>query len=345
MATQNMNNTVVEYPWDTPPECPQTQEVAPGIHWLRLPLPIKLNHVNVYLLEDDDGLVVLDTGFNTDTLQKIWNSVLKTHPLGPNPRILCSHYHPDHFGLAGYLCRKYSFQLLMAQTEWIIANLLHRLDREQNLAMQLEFYRSHGMHEQALLRHRQDSVLYRDACSAPPASYDRIQHGQTLQIGGRQWQIIIGSGHTPEQVCLYSSTDNILLSTDHILPRITPNTSVFSYNPGSNPLDDYLQSFEAFSAVDDSALILPCHDKPFYGVQQRIQQLTNHHEERLATLLDLCSTPQHTFGLIGPMFGRAMDAHQEMFALGEILAHLHLLQSRGEVESSFEKGVKQFVRI
>ncbi len=340
-----MNDIVVDYPWNTPPETAKTVEVAPGIHWLRLPLPIKLNHINVYLLEDEHGLVLFDTGFNTEQLRQIWDAVLLSRDLGERPRIICSHYHPDHFGLVGHLCDRFGFELLMAQTEWLIANLLRNLDNQQTLAMQLAFYKRHGMQEQSLARHADRGSHFRDACSGAPADYTRITAGDSLHIGGRHWQVITAPGHTPEQVCLHSAEDNILLSADHILPRITPNTSVFAYNPGTNPLADFMRSFDSFAHIDDKALVLPCHDLPFYGAQRRIVQLLEHHEERLQSLLALCDQPRHTFELIEPMFSRAMDPHQEMFALGEILAHLRLLEDRGLLSSSLKDGVERFTQL
>lgn len=338
-----MNDVVVDYPWDTPPEAPQTQEIAPGVHWLRLPLPLKLNHINVYLLEDDDGLVLFDTGYNNAQLQQIWGAVLSQHKPGKRPRIICSHYHPDHLGLVGHLCDKYGFELFMAQTEWLIANLLHNQDDQLTLDVQLDFYRDNGMSEEALQRHVGRDGHFRKACSGLPTSYTRIKHGDKLRIGGREWQVITAGGHTPEQVCLHCPEGKLLLSADHILPRITPNTSIFSYNPGTNPLAEFIESFPSFSHIDDSTLVLPCHNLPFHGVQRRITQLIDHHEERLDELHQLCQQPKHTYELIELMFSRAMDPHQEMFALGEILAHLRLLEARGRVISSISDGVERFV--
>jgi len=340
-----MSDIVVEYPWDTPPEKAKTQELAPGIHWLRLPLPIKLNHINVYLLEDEDGLVIFDTGFNTEELREIWDTVLLQHGLGKRPRILCSHNHPDHFGLVGHLCRKYHCELIMAQTEWLITRLLSTLDTQQSLDMQLGFYQLHGMHEEGLKRHVDRGDQYRKSCSGSPPSYTQIRHGDSLRIGGREWQVITAPGHTPEQVCLHCPEDKLLLSADHILPRITPNTSVFAYNPGTNPLADFIDSFESFKHIDESTLVLPCHDMPFYGVQKRIKQLVDHHEERLEELREFCTEAKHAYELIELMFSRAMDPHQEMFALGEILAHLRLLEARGQATSLIENGVQRFTKI
>lgn len=338
-----MNQIVVDYPWKDAPEHGQLVPVAEGIHWLRMPLPIRLNHINVYLLEDDEGLVVFDTGFNTPELRAIWDRVLGEVPLGRRPRIFCSHYHPDHFGLVGYLCERYGFELQMAQTEWLIANLLSSKSEQQSTQMQLAYYAYNGMGDDALARHRDRGNRYHTATSGAPASYTRVAHGDTLHIGGRQWRAIAAAGHTPEQLCLHCEADSLLLSADHILPKITPNTSIFPYNPGTNPLAEFLDSFDAFAAVGDDTLCLPCHDLPFTGVQRRIAQLVGHHEERLAELRALCLQPVHAYELIDPMFSRELDPHQEMFALGEILAHLRLLEHRGELHCQVDGGVQRFV--
>ncbi len=337
-----MKEIVVDYPWETFPATAETREVASGIHWLRLPLPIQLNHINVYLLEDDDGLVIFDTGYNTTQLRKIWQTVLSSFDLGKRPRILCSHYHPDHFGLVGHLCEVYGFELIMAQTEWLIASMLPNVDNKLMLSKQLDFYRFNGMDKQALARHLERGSNFKETSSGAPPRYSCIKNNDHLRIGGRDWQVMTAAGHTPEQVCLYCADDKLLLSADHILPRITPNTSIFSYNPGTNPLAEFMKSFRSFSHIDEKTLALPCHDLPFYGVQKRIRQLIEHHEERLDTLYGLCDTPKHAYQLIEPMFSRSLDAHQEMFALGEILAHLRLLETQGRINSSVVDDVERF---
>jgi len=191
-------------------------------------------------------------------------------------------------------------------------------------------------------RHSNRSSQYRAACTGCPASYTQVSKGETLHIGEHQWEVITAAGHSPEQVCLHSASTNVLLSADHILPRITPNTSVFSFNPGANPLKSFLDSFRDFAHIDDQTLALPCHNLPFYGVATRIAQLASHHEERLVELTSLCKTPQHAYGLVAKMFTRALDPLQEVFALGEVIAHLKLLQSRGELRASLPEGVYYF---
>lgn len=341
--SDSQEKSKVNWLWPSDPIDGSLTDVVDGISLLRLPLPIRLNHINAYLIEDDDGLVVVDTGFNSAKLRELWHSVLDGRDLGPNPKIICTHYHPDHFGLVGYLVKTFGFHLLMAQTERIIAGFLSTAADEPYSDNVDEFYRRHGMSADNRAQHRQRGNTFSQSIHSMPADYTRLRDGDQLQFGGRSFEVITASGHTPEQVCLHCQEHQLLLSADHILPRITPNTSVFPYNAGANPLGEFLEDFNKFAHIDDHCLALPGHDRPFRGVKSRIGELVAHHEARLDEVLSWCQEGPRTACELAPlMFHRDLDLHQQMFAVGEIIAHLVLLEHRGELQRHTTDGVWSF---
>ncbi|MEM6987790.1 MAG: MBL fold metallo-hydrolase [Pseudomonadota bacterium] len=341
--TDDQNAHAVSWLWDDKPVPGSVTEVVDGISLFRLPLPIRLNHINVYLIEDPNGLVVVDAGFNTADCRDHWHALLEHRDLGDDPRVICTHYHPDHFGLVGFLVDTYGFRVLMPQTEWIVAGFLTRAGAEQIAEASEAFYRRHGMVESLLAQHKDRGNPYQRSVFSVPPDYTRVADGDELVLGGRTFRAITAGGHTPEQLCLYCKDDDLLLSADQILPRITPNTSVFSYNAGANPLGEFLEDFDKFAMLSDDTLVLPGHDRPFRGVQRRIEALKSHHADRLDDVLNWCVDQPRTACELAPlMFQSDLDLHQQMFAIGEIIAHLVLLESRGSVRRLESDGVWRF---
>ncbi|MEM7378056.1 MAG: MBL fold metallo-hydrolase [Pseudomonadota bacterium] len=330
----------VSWHWEDTPAPGSVTPVVEGISLFRLPLPIRLNHINVYLIDDPDGLVVVDAGYNTADCRAHWDTLLAQRNLGADPRIICTHYHPDHYGLVGFLVESYGFRVIMPQTEWIIGGFLARAGDDQIARASHDFYRRHGMDDARLREHAGRGNAYRASVYSVPPDYSRIADGDEITLGGRRFRAITAGGHTPEQLCLHCLEDNLLLSADQILPRITPNTSVFSYNAGANPLGEFLADFAKFDALDDETLVLPGHDRPFRGVKRRIDALVSHHDARLHDVLGWCRDEARTAcDLVPLMFRAELDLHQQMFAIGEIIAHLVLLQTRGQLERIENDGV------
>lgn len=333
----------VSWLWEDSPVPGSLTPVADGISLFRLPLPIRLNHINAYLVEDPSGLVVIDAGYNTPACRTLWEESLAGRDLGADPRVICTHYHPDHFGLVGFLVERFGFRVLMPQTEWIIASFLAQAEDGQTSQSGAAFYRRHGMSDELLLQHAARGNPFRQAVHSMPPDYTRVTDGDELVLGGRAFRAITAGGHSPEQLCLYCREHNLLLSADQILPRITPNTSVFYYNAGANPLSEFLDGFDKFSELDNDTLVLPGHDRPFRGVQRRIAALKAHHDDRLNDVLVWCrDKPRSACDLVPLMFHGDLDLHQQMFAIGEIIAHLFLLESRGTLSRSQSGGVVRF---
>lgn len=343
----------LDYPFnDFLPEFGTALEVAPGIRWVRLPLPFALDHINAWLIRDQfggrEGWTLIDCGVARDELKAIWQQVF-AEALGGLPivRVLVTHMHPDHVGLAEWIGSRFSAPLWMTLSEYVTARLYSE-GRVQGGATGGErsaaFFRSHGMQNpEDLDRIRARATYYSSLVPRVPSAYRRIMHDERIDIGGRLWQVKVGYGHSPEHASLYCEELETLISGDMVLPRISTNVSVHDDEPEGNPLKLYLASLDEYDYVPTNALILPSHGRPFRGIHTRIRQQQRHHAERLKEVRETCVEPQSALDIVPLMFKRKLDLHQLTFALGEALAHLNLLYHAGELRRINDNGVIRFV--
>ena len=322
------------YPRPAPPPPGGLAEIAPGVLWLRLALPFQLDHVNVYLIEDGPGWAVLDTGVADLRTRTVWESVLAERLRGrPLTRLIVTHYHPDHVGLAGWLTDRFGLELSMSQTEFLFCQNMRHNPAALGAAAHRDFYRQRGVDAAAI-----DSIMgrghgYTKLTTELPPVYRRLIAGEHLRIGGRDFEILSGGGHAPEQVMLLNRDEGLFLAADQVLARITPNIGVWPWEPQADPLSDYLRSLaELRRQVPDDVLALPAHNLPFYGLHQRLADLERHHALRCAEIATACTAAPRTVAEVLPvLFPRALDAHQTGFAFGEVLAHVNYMLHRGEV--------------
>ncbi len=329
-----MTDNPLHYPWQQAPSPPMLQQVAPGVHWLRMPLPFALDHINLWLLEDGDALVAVDTGYGLDEVKAHWAHVLAQFDDRPLERILVTHYHPDHLGLAEWLRARTGAELAMTHGEFLSGQAFwHGLPGHDGEAMVAQFA-AHGLDAErceALLRRGNG---YRRGVPALPDHYRRLFDGDRLQIGGREWQVIVGRGHSPEHASLYCEALGVLISGDMLLPRISTNVSVYAATPHADPLAWFLDSLQCIKNLPEATLVLPSHGFPFRGLQARVAQLQQHHRDRCDELLAACEGPRSAGDLLETLFPRALDTHQVMFAMGEAIAHLNHLTQQGALRRS-----------
>ncbi|MBC3920167.1 MBL fold metallo-hydrolase [Undibacterium sp. CY18W] len=335
----NLLEQQLHYPFgETLPDTAKTMEIAPGVLWIRMGLPFALNHINLWLLEDDieteqgqvHGWTAIDCGIASDATRDAWEILfgdLNNHLRGlPIIRVIATHCHPDHIGLADWLCSRWNCQLWMTAGEYAFARMMSAsLPGADGTAM-FPHFRKHGLVDTAMQDQIQERKNhYTRLVPTVPTAYRRLQEGIDVVINQRHWQVICGFGHSPEHASLYCAGLNILISGDMLLPRISTNVSVFAIEPEANPVQQYLDSLQKYLPLPEDVLILPSHGKPFKGLHTRVQQLQDHHAERLAEVKEACSTPQSAADIVPIMFRRPLDAHQLTFAIGEALAHLHKL--------------------
>jgi glyoxylase-like metal-dependent hydrolase (beta-lactamase superfamily II) len=338
------------YPFGDAVPTPGTlHPVAPGLSWARMPLPFALDHINLWLLEDevDDrtGSSVIDCGAGTDATRAAWEQLFAGALAGqPLLRVFATHCHPDHVGLSGWLCERFGAPFWITAGEFGFARMMAAALPGVDGPSAIPHFERHGLTDEAMLEQmRSRRNYYPSLVPAVPESYVRLQDGQQLRIGRASWRVITGFGHSPEHAALYSEELNVLVSGDMVLPRISTNVSVFAVEPLGNPLQQYLDSLRKYADLPEDVLVLPSHGKPFRGLHTRIAQLRAHHTERLAEVVAACTEPRSAVDIVPLMFRRKLDAHQLSFALGEALAHLHKLWADGILRrTTGDDGVIRF---
>ena len=264
----------------------------------------------------------------------------------PIRQVVVTHCHPDHVGLADWLCKRFDAPLTMTAAEYAFARMMSAQLPGADGTAALPHFQRHGVTDETLINKlKERKTYYADLVPSVPASYRRIQDGQLLEIGAHRWQVITGFGHAPEHVSLYCAALNILISGDMILPRISTNVSVFAIEPLANPVQQYLDSLDKFAQLPADTLVLPSHGKPFVGLHTRIEQLRAHHAARLDEVAQACTVAHSAADIVPIMFERALDTHQLTFALGEALAHLHKLWFDGVLQRNIgDDGIVRFGR-
>jgi len=340
---------------DTLPEPGTTLEVATGVRWIRMALPFALDHINLWLLRDEldgrQGWTVIDCCIARDEAKAQWEQVFASSLEGlPILRVLVTHMHPDHIGLAHWLCERWSTpeqpcRLWISATDYNAARMASQSTTGFGGASAAEFFRSHGLSDpDALEKIRARSSYYPGMVPAVPGTFRRLQDGDVVRIGGRLWECISGYGHAPEHIALYCPELRVLVSGDMVLPRISTNVSVYDIEPESDPLRQFLESIDKFRRLPADTLVLPSHGKPFTGLHRRIEQLHEHHRDRLAEVLEACTGAGGTAADMLPvLFKRKLDLHQTTFAMGESVAHLHTLWFQGKLRRTRDaQGVWRF---
>ncbi|MCD1626202.1 MBL fold metallo-hydrolase [Seohaeicola saemankumensis] len=331
-----MDGTVagIRYPCEIPPEPGQAIAVAEGVLWIRLPLPMALDHVNIYALDEGDHWSIVDTGVYSRSSVALWQDILRD-VLGGKPvgRVILTHHHPDHVGMAGWFMQDQGAMLWTTRTAWLMARMLI-LDCEERPSEQTKtFWRQAGMDSDIYAKRCNERPFnFADIAYPLPVGYRRLQQGDVIHAAGRDWDIHIGAGHAPEHLTMWSRDCNLVISGDQILPSISPNIGVYATEPDADPLADWLEACERLSSLArEDQLVLGGHKLPFTGLPFRMRQLIDNHHGGLRRLLAHLETP-HTAGeCFGPLFKRKIDADAYGLALVETVAHLNHLHRVGQV--------------
>lgn len=328
--TSVSNSRGLTYPLGAPPLPGEAIQAAPGVLWMRLPLPMALNHINVYAIEDRDGWAVVDTGIRTLDSIEAWEAAL-AGPLGGRPvtQVICTHMHPDHIGLAGWLCGRFAAPLKMTQLEYVTGRMLMS-ESGPGPDSGAEFYRSTGWDEPRIETWRREFGMFSRGVAPLPQTFTRIREADVLRIGDDDWRIVVGSGHSPEHACLWRAADGVFIAGDQILPRISSNISIWPTEPAADPLRDWLNSIARLAALlPGDILVLPGHGEPFTGVHARLEALSRGHQSSLARLEKALKTPKRAVDVFSTLFARAVGDGIYGMATGESVAHLNHLAGLG----------------
>jgi glyoxylase-like metal-dependent hydrolase (beta-lactamase superfamily II) len=346
MATQaEYEDDPLTYPFPDMPKPGEVKEVAQDVFWVRMPMPGRLDHINVWLLRDYDGWTIVDTGLNREDIRNWWEQVFDRHLDGkPVKRIFSTHMHGDHTGLAGWLVQRWGVELWMSRTDFVMCKLM-AADGPSDLPDDaLRFYHRAGFSEKRLNEYKSRFGQFGASISPLPSGFHRIKDGEYIDIGGREWRVVVGRGHSPEHVCLYCPELKVIIGGDQILPRITPNVSVNPSEPGANPLKEWLDScVHLRELLPSNLLVLPAHQDLYYGVDERLTALIQYHENALNQLYDLCTEPKRSVDVFEAIFKNEITEWTYFMATGESIAHINCALDRRMLVAEEDKdGVAWF---
>lgn len=333
----------LDYPFGERAPAPgELIEVAPGVHWTRLPVPGSLNHINVWAVEEASGVAIVDTGLPLDACKEAWRAVFDGPLAGRTvTRVIVTHMHPDHVGLAGWLTRKFGVRLWMTRGEYLTTRLLVADSRPEPPEAVAAMWRGAGWTDDQIEAARDRGWgNFARAVHKLPDGYVRVKAGDRLGA----WRAVIGSGHCPEHLCLVDDTRRVMIAGDQVLPRISSNVSLTMLEPEGDPLGEWLDSLARFRAdLPADLLVLPAHGSPFTGLHARLEALIEGHHKQLERLGGrLREAPRRAVDCFGVMFARPISDDLLGMATGETLAHLQHLELRGRATREVRDGVWWF---
>lgn len=331
----------IRMPFEAPKQG-EVIEVAQGVFWARMPLPITLNHVNVYILDDGDGWTVVDTGVDTKLSRRLWTELL-SGPLSAKPvkRLIVTHYHLDHVGLAGWFATEHGAELVMTRTAYLMARMLQLDVQDAPTPEMIAFWRSCGMAPDILSKRITERPFNTaDVVGPLPLGYTRIKEGDEITIGGRLWDVHCGDGHAPEHATFWSRDQALVLGGDQLLGSISPNLGVSATEPFADPVGEWMHSCAAFqNHALGSQLVLTGHKLPYMGLPARLAQLIANHHSALDRLLVFLETPHAACECFMPLFKREIKGGEYGLAMVEAMAHcVHLYHSGLVTRSLREDG-------
>ncbi|MBM3645486.1 MAG: MBL fold metallo-hydrolase [Alphaproteobacteria bacterium] len=339
----------LRFPCGDVPAPGDIKQVARGVHWLRMPLPFQLNHINLWMIEEVDGWTIVDTGINAAATKELWEKIFADKLAGkPVTRVVATHLHPDHVGLAGWLCERWNAPLLMTLGDYMSALAIRNEISDSDEQRQTHLVRNGVPAERIALFHRHRGG-YAKGVTPLPAAFQRLIHAHPITLGGHRWDVIVGRGHAPEHASLWCPELNVLIAGDQVLPKISTNVGVWPNEPFADSLTWFLDSFSRFRRLPADALVLPSHGFPFIGLHTRLDQLVAHHDDRLNDIAQ-AMTRAGAAGVTGwdmvpVLFPRHLDNNQIVFAFSETLAHLHCLETRARARRTIVDGVHRFVAL
>ncbi|PHR56473.1 MAG: MBL fold metallo-hydrolase [Robiginitomaculum sp.] len=319
---------------DEAPACGDVTKIMDGVYWLRMSLPMKgLDHINLWFLRDGDSWVVIDTGIGSRDSKEIWENVFENHMGGRGVnRVIVTHLHPDHSGLAGWITRKFDAPLLMTRGEYFLCRLMAADTGQPAPREGIKFFERAGFTDDQIEVYKSRFGGFGKAITPMPHGYERLEDGDSITIDGREWKIVVGSGHSPEHACLWCPELKICMTGDQLLPNISSNVSVWPTESEGNPMQDWIDSCHKLrNVLDEDTLICPAHGIPFTGAHRRLDKLIYHHERALDRLYDLCKTPKLSTEVYSALFRTRITDSNRLMAVGESIAHLNCLVARGQM--------------
>jgi len=329
------------------PRFGELTQIASDLYWAHFELPFRLNHVNLFLMDTPNGILILDAGLKSDHSEEHWEALIKG-PLKSKKfaGLLITHYHPDHIGMAGWLQNKLDIKCYTSEKELFTAKTFRSMpDNEYAKIFRNVFIRA-GMSEKDILAKGPATRLYKNRVHELP-EFEIIKSGHEIISNEGKWIARTDSGHSPEHISLLDKERQLYLSGDFLLPRISPNISDNFFDPLDDRLGGYFKYLNDIQTIGSETKVFPCHDWPFKDGSERAKNLIKHHNNRLSLILNELENRNITImDSIEIIFDRKIGDEQMHFAIGEARAHLIHLDVTGQAKSEIdERGTVHYMKI
>ena len=336
----------LEYPALDLPDGTNATRIAPELLWVRHRVPGSLNHINVWLFDEGDSWTLVDTGMNLPETRTAWEALFPTVLRGrPVRRLIITHNHPDHFGLAQWFVDRQGAEVWMTRAEHAIIDGFMHSAPEPSEARRDRICRMFGMERDAESERLAAGLGFRSVISGVPAPRHFPTDGEVIEIAGHRWRAIVHGGHADEQLMLHDAARDLFIPGDQVLPRISSNIGIFPNRAPPDPLADYLDSLACLARLPGDPLVLPSHGRVFRGLRARTAELLSHHADFLGRMLAAADRPLTAVELSLRLFPQQLDAVNRFMATAETLAHARYLVHRGRLDPvDDEAGRNRFLR-
>jgi len=339
------SDTRLEFPLDVVPKAGTSYVINEHVRWVRMPLPMSLNHINLWMLGSGDQATLVDTGMHLDDTIKAWKDLIAQEQLTVTD-VIVTHMHPDHIGMAGWFAKEHNASFSMSRTDYLMCRLLAADTGNHVPNEAVVFYTEAGMTAEQISSFLKRFGFFGSIIHPLPNAYKRLKDQDIIKINGVEWLVLSGSGHTMEHLCLFSKELNMFISGDQLLPTITSHVGVFPTEPDANPVEDWIASCHKFIAeLPEDVMVLPAHGRPFLGAHKRLKALIHHHESSLDKLYDAVKSPKRVVDIFSVLFRREIDDSNIIMAAGEAIAHLNCLMNRGKIKKYIKDGQAWYEQI